>query len=429
MARLLTAVSEAEQTATEPDQHTGVRQRVIAGLARTAATAPSVGAALQGVSGSMQPLIPHDCALLFGVDPSRRAAHVTALVPAAGERPGLAHLAPLPLDGALLQLAHGDLEAAVCLDTALGTAAWEQQMAAASAASCMAVALRTPDAELLGLLSLGSQTAARYGASEVHDLCRLAPAAATALQHVRTRDAQGEEALLALEGQAERDKMLALTRMAGGIAHQFRNTLAAIIGNVQMLRTQIGDCPQLDLLEDIETKALQGVQSLASLQKFAGGALPEPVEVLDLSTVVREVTSLTRAMVGVEDPRHRERVLVEARAEESLVVRGNRRELRELLLNVLFNAVEAVGAAGAVAVGVERHADQWAVVVVRDTGRGMSKEVRRRAREPFFSTKGVEGAGLGLSVANGIADRHGGQIAVDSREGEGTTVRVFLPLL
>ena len=429
MSELLTAVGESEQTPTDADRQADVRQMVVAGLARTAATAPSVEAALQGVSGCMQALVPHDCALLFDVDPSRRAARVTALVPAARGRPGSGPLDSLPLDGALLQLAQGDLAAAVCVDTSLATAAWEQRMAAASAASCLAVALRPRGSDLLGLLSIGSLHAARSGATEVDDLCRLAPATATALRHVQERAPSDELAVPALEGQAEQEKMLALTRMAGGIAHQFRNTLAAIIGNVQVLRTQAGRGPQLDLLEDIETKALLGVQSLASLQKFAGGVLPEPVEALDLNAVVREVSSLTRAMMGVEDPTGRERVTVEVRAGEPQLVRGNRRELRELLLNVLFNAVEAVRGPGLVEVCVERHADEWAVVVVRDTGRGMSKEIRRRAREPFFTTKSVEGAGLGLSIANGIADRHGGQIAIDSKPGAGTTVRVFLPLL
>jgi CheY-like chemotaxis protein len=117
-------------------------------------------------------------------------------------------------------------------------------------------------------------------------------------------------------------------------------------------------------------------------------------------------------------------------------VRGNAAELREVFLNVLLNAVDAMPAGGTVTLGVRSPeagdgADAGGEAVecfVRDTGVGMSAEVRRRAFDPFFTTKGARGTGLGLSVVYGIVSRHGGRVRIDSRENTGTTVTLRLPV-
>ena len=107
-------------------------------------------------------------------------------------------------------------------------------------------------------------------------------------------------------------------------------------------------------------------------------------------------------------------------------VAGDPAALRELLTNLVLNAVDALPHGGRIT--VETRVDGAAVVLaVGDTGVGMSDEVRRRAHEPFFTTKGVKATGLGLSVAYGIARRHGGELTIASAEGGGTTVVVQLP--
>ena len=109
-------------------------------------------------------------------------------------------------------------------------------------------------------------------------------------------------------------------------------------------------------------------------------------------------------------------------------VRGNAAELREVFLNVLLNAVDAMPAGGTVTLGVrsvepgdgpEDALGETVECFVRDTGVGMSSEVRRRAFDPFFTTKGARGTGLGLSVVYGIVSRHGGRVRIDSRENVG----------
>jgi CheY-like chemotaxis protein len=118
-------------------------------------------------------------------------------------------------------------------------------------------------------------------------------------------------------------------------------------------------------------------------------------------------------------------------------VRGNAAELREVFLNLFLNAVDAMPSGGTVTLGVRaparrggdgRALDETVECFVRDTGVGMSEDVRRRAFDPFFTTKGARGTGLGLSVVYGIVSRHGGRVRIDSRENVGTTVTMHLPV-
>lgn len=105
---------------------------------------------------------------------------------------------------------------------------------------------------------------------------------------------------------------------------------------------------------------------------------------------------------------------------------GNPSELKEVFVNIVNNALDAMPGGGDLTVKIYRESDRFAVSV-KDTGAGMSDEVRKRVFDPFFTTKGAEGSGLGMSVAYGIVTRHGGEIKIDSQEGVGTTVVVGLP--
>src|SRR5262249_42742558 len=120
-------------------------------------------------------------------------------------------------------------------------------------------------------------------------------------------------------------------------------------------------------------------------------------------------------------------------------IRGNAAELREVFLNLLFNAVDAMPNGGTITLGVHTPAehngtgaaaplDEMVECFVRDTGVGMATEVRRRAFDPFFTTKGARGTGLGLSVVYGIVSRHGGRVQIESHENVGTTVVLHLPV-
>jgi CheY-like chemotaxis protein len=107
-------------------------------------------------------------------------------------------------------------------------------------------------------------------------------------------------------------------------------------------------------------------------------------------------------------------------------VAGNAAELREILTNLIFNAVDAMPSGGTITVSTAEH-ERGAAVSVQDTGFGMTEQERERCLEPFFTTKGEHGTGLGLSVVYGIVQRHGGTIQIASEKGVGTTFTIALP--
>jgi CheY-like chemotaxis protein/anti-sigma regulatory factor (Ser/Thr protein kinase) len=109
-------------------------------------------------------------------------------------------------------------------------------------------------------------------------------------------------------------------------------------------------------------------------------------------------------------------------------VDGNVSELRDVLMNLIFNAVDAMPQGGTVRIATSADADRTPVLVtVTDTGAGMTDEVRRRCLEPFFTTKGERGTGLGLAMAYGIIQRHRGTFDIESQPGQGATFRIRLP--
>ncbi len=223
-------------------------------------------------------------------------------------------------------------------------------------------------------------------------------------------------------------KLESLGVLAGGIAHDFNNLLAVILGNSDLALNTSGIEPEMkQSLQEIRTAALQAAELTNQMLAYAGrGHLV--VEPVDVNTVIRGSLRLMRASVGkhisleldlAKDIRH---------------VLGDRTQLRQVLMNLVVNAAEAIGdRPGTITIRTatttnnQNGAEQPRVLLeVRDTGCGMSDEVRQRLFEPFFTTK-FAGRGLGMAAVAGIVRGLQGQIEVESGLGEGTTVRVWLP--
>jgi CheY-like chemotaxis protein len=113
---------------------------------------------------------------------------------------------------------------------------------------------------------------------------------------------------------------------------------------------------------------------------------------------------------------------------EVSTIAGKATELREVLLNVIFNAMDAMPEGGSITIRTAQE-DSWVVLSISDTGVGMTKEVQRKIFDPFFTTKGSQGSGLGLSTSLGIVAKHGGTVEVDSTLENGSTFRIRLPIL
>jgi signal transduction histidine kinase len=231
------------------------------------------------------------------------------------------------------------------------------------------------------------------------------------------------------------EKLRALGQMSAGMAHDLNNILAAILGQVELLRLRARDSDVQDRLRILETAATDAAQIVRRLQDFARQRGRSPLAPIGLAEVVRESLEITRPRWKDELERHGHVIDVQVALPTLPRILGYAPELREVLTNIILNAVDAMPAGGTLSFSAQTAsaadsgpeisdggAAELVELLVTDTGVGMSDEVRQRVFDPFFTTKSGRGMGLGLSVVYGIMERHGGHIALRSAPRQGTTV-------
>jgi PAS domain S-box-containing protein len=226
------------------------------------------------------------------------------------------------------------------------------------------------------------------------------------------------------EQMARSEKLSALGKLAMGMAHDFNNLLQAILGHAQLIASEPTPDRLAKGLATIEHAVRDGVETVGRIKRFArreSESRPEPV---DLRDVVRQVVEIAwpRWAHGGRRPVPI-RVLQDLQPVPLVSARGA--ELREVLMNLVLNAVDAMPGGGVITLGTRREGD-WALLAVADTGTGIPPELRRRVFEPFFTTKET-GTGLGLSIVSGIVSSYGGSIEVEAEAGKGTTFTIRLP--
>ena len=285
-------------------------------------------------------------------------------------------------------------------------------------------------ATVLGVLTFNTTTPRRYSADELAYLGSFADQAAIALDHARLYE-DTQRALADLRAMQHKlvqgETLRALGELAGGAAHHLNNLLTVVVGRVQLLRRVVEEERLARPLEIIEQAAKDGAEVVRRLQQFAGMRRMAAPRTVDLARIVDDVLEMTRGRWQDAGRPAGAEIVAEWRVAALPPVPGDATALREMLTNLVLNAVEALPRGGRLVVEGSR-LDGQIVLSVADSGVGMPEDVRQRAHEPFFTTKGVKATGLGLSVAYGIARRHGGDLTVQSEEGRGTTVRVTLPL-
>ncbi|MBI4590165.1 MAG: GAF domain-containing protein [Candidatus Rokubacteria bacterium] len=294
--------------------------------------------------------------------------------------------------------------------------------------SALLVPLRIRE-ELIGCLYLGERAVKEFSADEVEAAQLLAGLAAIAVENGRlfSEVRQGHEALKATQEQlVQSEKMRALGEMAAGIAHEFNNILAIIVGKTQLMQERTHETPLREDLGVIQEAAWRAADIVRRLQGFAVTQTAEKLSSLDLNRLIEDAVSLTRPRWKDEAEARGIRVEVVTDLEETAPVHGNPAELREMMTNLILNALDAMPNGGRLALRTRKRQDAVELSVT-DTGAGMTESVRRRAFEPFFTTRSPQRAGLGLSVVHGIVVRHKGSIEIESQEGRGTTVRIGLP--
>ena len=223
------------------------------------------------------------------------------------------------------------------------------------------------------------------------------------------------------------EKMSALGQLASGVAHDFNNTLAGILGRAELMLKKVKD-PEIERGLNIIIKAAgDGAHTVKRIQDFARQRRDHDFVPVAIDQILIDVNEITR-------PRWRDRaqagnihINLNLHIDSNAVVMGDASELREVLVNMVFNAVDAMPEGGRLTLSAEQQ-DGLVEISVSDTGIGMDHEVRSRIFDPFFTTKGNAGMGMGLAVSYGIIQRHQGNIEVESEPAHGTTFRIKLPV-
>lgn len=247
---------------------------------------------------------------------------------------------------------------------------------------------------------------------------QLAELTGTLEQRVEERT---QDLLEAQERLRHAEKLTALGRMSASIAHEINNPLTAILGHLYLARQGLAqDSPVREDLGIVEREVDTISKLVQQLRDFSKPPVQER-EVVSLNGVVEEVL----ALVGKELRKHQ--IDVETELDPALPpVTASPGQMREVLLNLVLNAQDAMDGGGALAIrtAVDR---EWVTVEVADTGPGIPDDVIDYVFEPFFTTKGEDGTGLGLAICHSIAHDHDGEITVETEMGQGSAFTLQLP--
>ena len=254
----------------------------------------------------------------------------------------------------------------------------------------------------------------------------------------RQAEAQLREALDQLQKTQEhivqQERLRALGEMASGVAHDFNNALSSILGFTEamlMYPEVVEDKEQtLEFIQMINTAAKDGANIVQRLSQFyRQREANETLAPVDLNKMLEGTASLTAPRWKAQAQAKGIAIEIDLDLDPGIpLIPMAEAELRQAFTNLIFNAVDAMPAGGVITLRT-RLKNDFAEVEVQDQGTGMSEETIRRCLEPFFTTKGEKGTGLGLAMVYGVIQRHNGTIGIESELGRGTTFRIHLPLV
>jgi signal transduction histidine kinase len=307
-------------------------------------------------------------------------------------------------------------------------------------ASCLS-GIATPlkhQGETHGVLVLGDDRLSHFSSHDLRVLRSIAEQAALAIRNAQLYKqlqeyAQGLEgmvetrttALQSAQSQLMRaEKLAALGTLAAGVAHEVNNPLQPILSSLEMAMEDIdaGRPVERELLEYAVNDVVRIKRIVSNLLDFARPTQSQDVLTpTDVNTLVNEVLSLANKQLQVHG------IKVQTEFGTPRLISANRDQLKQVFLNLLVNAMDAMKNGGQLRISTSEH-ENFAAVIVSDSGTGIPQETLQKIFDPFFTTK-PSGTGLGLSVSHSIIEGHGGNIAVNSDIGEGTTFTVRLPII
>lgn len=239
------------------------------------------------------------------------------------------------------------------------------------------------------------------------------------------------------QSQTQRARFETLGRMTMGIAHDFNNLLSGILGYTELLRSGgyahadeyvlSPESPVYEHLGTIEKAALDGAALIEKIQQYIRREKKTRFEPLDLRDLIGDCASLTRPYWYNEPRRKGIEIDLQTDLQEVPSVLGCGSELREVFINLILNAVQAMPKGGEIRITLDLTSSGNVRLRFSDTGIGMSESVQQHVFEPLFTTKGERGTGMGMAVSQGIIQEHDGTITFSSALGEGTTFTMTFP--
>lgn len=279
----------------------------------------------------------------------------------------------------------------------------------------------------IGVLCVHRDTGGLFNLEDLQFISIFARQAADVIENARMfRDLQQAYNKLSRtqEQMLETEKMRALGEMACGVAHDFNNRLGAILGRSQLLQRRVSDEAIRSGLEEIEDLALKGAETVRRTQEFARVRSKTVKECVTVNDVVRDAVETTKPLWKDQAQLNLAEIELTVDLAADQPVAGSHGELVDALSNIIQNSVEAMPSGGAISISTIDQDDE-VIINISDNGVGMPSEVREKMFYPFFTTKGKNKTGLGLSVAYGILTRHQTAVDVVTEEGQGTSVTLI----
>lgn len=402
----------------------------------------------QVVTQRLEDELPTDYACFCLYDPPGKAVTVASIgIKGLARAPSFAmaeHVRIAVEEGSsLARCLGGELVYAADLD--LADFAFPRRPAQGGLRSAVAAPLQV-ESQVLGILLVARAQPAAFSSAECEFILQLSQNVALAAKQIEVyRELQHayDELRRTQQAMLQQERLRALGQMASGIAHDVNNALSPVALYIESLLETEPDLSDRarQYLEIIQRAVDDVAQTVTRMRDFSRERAPHlqllPVQLNDL---VPQVIDLTRARWS--DIPQQAGTAIDVRKELAIdlpVIAGVESEIREALTNLVLNAVDALPEGGVVTVRTSTSIDSTtldtsgaenraAVVEVADTGIGMDEEACRRCLEPFFTTKGERGTGLGLAMVYGAAQRHGAKVEIDSAVGLGTVVRLVFPV-